>query len=381
MELKKSNNNFAFFPNNDEGNVNLKNSILILNNLKDSIDKGINQSVIDLVNCFICLAPAKDAVTCPKCNNFACRECFKKYFKYKTKASCPLCKGEIKLDELKTNAIVGGIENILFSKEAKDIKKEELENFLENKKKEWEDQTNNINAFVMRLIDYQENIRQYKTSLLDFMRSSMKLIEQTFEQYLQKTEQLMNNLLNFNKDADDSIKNVSIIAENNKKDNYYNEKNIKEVINDIFKMERKKFNEKNKSETSEFLNSEILVVPKINYYELPGGTIKPNEFGDINTKFKSYSYRVGSYEFQYTTKKDNIYTLDCKFSFIAKNKSNSCYFCSINKIVSNKNVKTVPLQLVKQEGNVYKYECEIVLDEFDIKEEIKMKGNIFICTI
>ena len=76
---------------NDDKKNSLKSSYRILNNLYDSVSKDLSQSVRDLTNCFICLSPATNPLSCPKCNNFACKACLKKYFN-NSKKSCPLCK-------------------------------------------------------------------------------------------------------------------------------------------------------------------------------------------------------------------------------------------------------------------------------------------------
>ena len=132
-------------------NKNIKGSILSLN-------KPVSESVLDLVNCFICISPAVNPVSCPKCNNFACNNCFTKIFEGKLKASCPICKNEIISCRLEKKTIIGEIENILYQNKNKEEKIEHLLSKLaEEKKKLWDEQTSTINQRINRIKDYQKN--------------------------------------------------------------------------------------------------------------------------------------------------------------------------------------------------------------------------------
>jgi len=70
----------------------LDNSFIILQNLNANINEGLKknltQSVVDLLSCYICLDKVDDPLLCPKCNNFACRKCLKKYFGKEQKKNC-----------------------------------------------------------------------------------------------------------------------------------------------------------------------------------------------------------------------------------------------------------------------------------------------------
>lgn len=109
---KDNNFQFAGGQKKDIKKMNLKNSYNILNNLYDSISKDLSQSVRDLTNCFICLSPVVDPLSCPQCNNYACKECLKKYFDNQSK-DCPLCKGHVSFNDWKKNTIIDNIEKIL----------------------------------------------------------------------------------------------------------------------------------------------------------------------------------------------------------------------------------------------------------------------------
>ena len=190
--------------NNFIGN-NLKSSLLLLNEINDTINKNISQSVLDLVNCFICLSQVNKPLTWPKCNNFACKKCLEKYFGGEPQKKCPLCKREIKLNELKENKIVEEIEAILNNKEDKVIKFYELSALVEQKKKSWSNQAGNIINLIDKIFKYQEKLEKYKNEFYIFISNSKKLIEETFEDIQKKVELLINSLLSYNTIVDNSI--------------------------------------------------------------------------------------------------------------------------------------------------------------------------------
>jgi hypothetical protein len=73
----------------------------LLNDIFDSLDKNLSESFMTLTQCFICLNPSNNPLACPKCNNFACKKCFLKYFGDESEKVCPLCKQRINKSELK----------------------------------------------------------------------------------------------------------------------------------------------------------------------------------------------------------------------------------------------------------------------------------------
>ena len=145
FHLSRIANNFLFLPNENRNNNNIKNNNnnnpqnLLNNNfleeLNSSFSKNISESVLDFVKCFICLCPAIAPLTCPKCNNFACKKCLEKFFGGNRVKKCPLCKSEIKLSELKENKIVKDIEDILIKDSDKKNKIIELSKLIEEKKR------------------------------------------------------------------------------------------------------------------------------------------------------------------------------------------------------------------------------------------------------
>lgn len=236
--------------------MNLKNSYNILNNLYDSISKDLSQSVRDLTNCFICLSPVVDPLSCPQCNNYACKECLKKYFDNQSK-DCPLCKGHVSFNDWKKNTIIDNIEKILNKNNEKKNKAEELSKLIEKKKKEWNTQTTDINSLIERIHIYQNLLEEYKKAYKSFFNTCQNVIDKIMENYSSKMEKLKDSLTSYKKCANDSIMKLDDINNNNKKNYYSNNEHIKSLINELLAMERKHFNEKNNEETEKFLKSPI----------------------------------------------------------------------------------------------------------------------------
>ena len=82
------------------------------------------------MNCFICLSPAQEPLSCPKCNNFGCKICLESYFRDDTTKPCPLCKQRINFNELKQNSVIKEIEEILNKDDTKKKKYDELANLI-----------------------------------------------------------------------------------------------------------------------------------------------------------------------------------------------------------------------------------------------------------
>lgn len=112
---------------------NIKSSFRALEDLNQTLNKNLSQSVFDLVNCFICLSPAKEPMSCPKCNHFCCKKCFESFFKDETTKKCPICKQDITFNELNKNTIIQDIENIL-NKQGNTNKVKELSKLINEKK-------------------------------------------------------------------------------------------------------------------------------------------------------------------------------------------------------------------------------------------------------
>ena len=355
-------------------------SFSILKNLNESLNKDLTQSVLELVKCFICYNPVVEPLSCPKCNNFACNKCLQLYFGNQRAKKCPLCKQNIELKELKKNEIISEIEKIINKSESQKNKIDELAALIDEKKNLWENQTNNINSILNRIFKYQETLEEYRTEYEIFFSNCQKVIQKTFEDYMKKTEELVNSLLSYNKLATESIIMYDKMSQKNK-DNYYNDKNIKDMINEIISLERKHFNEKNNEETDKFLNSPIKIVPNINLYHVKEMTITKNDI----IKFRKISkkgihFKIGDFQVVYSLNINDGYKTICEFSFTLKNKMNACFFVSQNKITKNGEQTVYPMKLIKNDNNNFVFECYMTFDELnsDNQSWLKLKTDVLV---
>ena len=143
--IPNNNNNL----NNNIDNLNLQNNFALLDDLNDSLNKKLSDSVIDLTKCFICLSPTIDPFSCPKCNNFACKKCLDAYFGGLHSKKCPICKQNIENNELRDNKIMREIKEIINKDESKKNKINQLSNLINEKKLLWENQGNNLNTVLV----------------------------------------------------------------------------------------------------------------------------------------------------------------------------------------------------------------------------------------
>ena len=370
---------------NNNSNDNIDNSFFLLRDLNDSINKNLSQSVFDLVNCFICLSPDNEPLTCPKCNNFDCKKCLEQYFENHREKKCPLCKRYIKLNELKENKIIEEVKKILHKDENKENLVNELSTLIEEKKKNWENQTNNINTCIEKIFKFQEDLQIYKKEYDNLILNCQKLIEETFQDVNQKIESIINSLLSYNNIVDDSIKKYNDIYENNKK-NVYNNSNIKKLINEILSLERKQFNDKSHLEAEQFLNTPIRLVPSFNLYHIKVTKYKKEDFvKGIKTINKGNNFKLGHFELIYNYNNRESNNINCKLTFDLQGYNNKkmCFLLSQVLQYKNKKEKLIPMNLIKNEGNKYIYECNISCEEFSIlnEDEINIKTEAIIFTI
>ena len=104
---------------NDNENINNISIDLISNDIKTILKKDLPDNVIDLTQCFICLSIVSHPLSCPKCNNFACKKCFENYFGNQLTKNCPLCKQSINKKDLKKNKTMREIEKIIYKEDTK----------------------------------------------------------------------------------------------------------------------------------------------------------------------------------------------------------------------------------------------------------------------
>ena len=370
------NNNQAENNRYEEEEEKIFDNFSLLNSFNESLNKDLSQSVFDLVKCFICYNQAVDPLSCPKCNNFACSKCLEMYFGNQRAKKCPLCKQIIELKELKKNEVISDVENILNKVESHKNKIEELELLIKEKKNSWENQANNINSILNRIFKYQDMLKAYKKEYQLFLVNCQDVVQNTFEKYLKKTEEITQNLLNYNK-----LASQSIILYNNMSKRKKDEKNIKDLINEIVNMERKQFNNKNQShdEIIKFLNAPIKMIPIINQYYVKEITLYEKEIKEYNKITKTgIHYKIGDFQLVYTLNINEGYKVICEFSFKVKNGMNACFLASQTKIEKDLEQTLYPMQLVKHENNEFIYECYFPIDRNELGPHkwIKLKTDV-----
>ncbi len=345
----------------------------ILNSINESLNRNLNQSVFDLMKCFICLSPTTDPLSCPKCNNFACKKCLEKYFDHSIKKKCPLCKQDIVFDELIENELITDIEDILNKDIPKNNKINELTNLIEKKKNYWNGQNDNINILIEKFIKYQEIINDYKKQYNLFFLSCQKIIEDTLKTYSKKVEDLINSLVTLNDASNKSIDKYKKLN-NNYINDYYNKNKIKDLINELLIMDRNHFNEKNNDESEKLLNTSIKIVPYINHMVIREIVLKKELFNKYSqNRAKGNHYKLGNYELIYNFITQDGYKAISRLIITAKEGTNSCFLITQNKVINNNKQGFCPMRLIDIKGRTYNYECKINYDEFDIGKEKEVK--------
>ena len=337
---------------------NIKASINSIKQLNESLNKPLSESVFDLVNCFICLSPAIDPVSCPKCNNFACKNCFSKYFGNKNVINCPFCKQEISSYQLKKKDIIEEIENILNQNQNNQEKIEQLKKLSEEKKKFWDNQTNSVNKFLNRINEYKKTLEEYVHEEEKFFQNCLKVTTNILAEFNININKLKDSLLSYNKTFEES-KDFDKFTKNNKYD-----KQIKELIREILYLERKHFNEKNKGELENILKDSKFCAPSLITFKL--NNIKLDKYNSKDIKEKTVKLRnddLGEYEFKFI---QNPITKDvnCSFNFTPDYDKEMSAFVKLTKTDIKGYYKNYPIKFINKEGRKFCYQNTIPFDEF-----------------
>lgn len=366
--------------NYEDKNNNENPSIdLISNDLQARLKKDITESVMNLTQCFICLSIADYPLSCPKCNNFACKECLEKYFGEENEKKCPLCNQLIKKNDLKKNKTIREIEKIIYKEDTKNNKIKELSKIVnEKKKKLWENQEQYLNNLINNVIHYQENMRQYRKKYELYIIKWKQQIDKVFAQYEKKIEKLLDLLLQYrqknSKDLSESIKSKE-------------KKNINSLVNEIVLLDRNFFNEENKKQeinykykangllediikkSNEFFITPILIMPNISNYNIEILYIDQKEFKKGNITKKDYNVHIGNYKLQHIFDTKN-YLVKCKL--LINNERDVSFFPIQKKILDEKFYEIIPMKDIS--GLIdYNYEAEFDINELKNNSKITIR--------
>ena len=364
---------------------------LISNNIQTRLKKDISESVMNLTQCFICLSISNYPLSCPKCNNFACKDCLEKYFGEEDEKKCPLCNQIIRKSDLKRNKTIREIENIIYKEDTKNNKIKELTKIAnEKRKKLWEKQEKYLDNLINNVIQYQENMREYRKKYEIYIIKWKQQIDKVFAQYEKKVENLIDLLLKYKqkygKDLSEPIK---------LKDK--KEKNINSLVNEIVSMDRSFFNEENKKnennykykansllddiiqKSNEFFITPILIMPNISNYNIEILYINQKEFKKGKVNKKNYNVHIGDYQLQYMFDTKN-YLVKCKLLII--NNRDVSFFPIQKKILDEKFYEIIPMKDVS--GLIdYNYEAEFDMNELknNTKLTIRLEAKIQIFSV
>ena len=366
--------------NYEDKNNNENPSIdLISNDLQARLKKDITESVMNLTQCFICLSIADYPLSCPKCNNFACKECLEKYFGEENEKKCPLCNQLIKKNDLKKNKTIREIEKIIYKEDTKNNKIKELSKIVnEKKKKLWENQEQYLNNLINNVIQYQENMRQYRKKYELYIIKWKQQIDKVFAQYEKKIEKLLDLLLQYrqknSQDLSESIKSKK-------------KKNINSLVNEIVLLDRNFFNEENKKQeinykykangllediikkSNEFFITPILIMPNISNYNIEILYIDQKEFKKGNITKKDYNVHIGNYKLQHIFDTKN-YLVKCKL--LINNERDVSFFPIQKKILDEKFYEIIPMKDIS--GLIdYNYEAEFDINELKNNSKITIR--------
>ena len=393
--------NFSSYNNSESNLKDLGDEIC--NNLKNLLNKNNSDTILSLTKCFICLSPSINPLSCPKCNNFACQDCFKKYFGYHTLKKCPLCKQNIKIGELYKNEVLIEIENILSKDETSSKKLIDLKYVFNKKKLKLINKENKLNDIINKLLEYEEKIINYRKEYEIFFLKCKEIIDKTLDEYERKIREVFNILFPNIEDNEvqKKINNKNKINSNNINNT---EEKIKSVINGILSFERKSFNDKNKKnfkeeidtffqiayilskkykkEVLKFISRPIFIIPNISYCSIGFINLEKKHFKH-NIKKKGYNEYLGDFVIQYKLEKDNEYCYLCELNFSLKNKKNTNYFLIQKKIIDDKCIEIYPMKLENDDEKESLYESTINCDEFKNKEikEITMEIKLQVFSI
>ena len=149
---------------------------------------------------------------------------------------------------MKENKIINEIQRLLSGDDDKEKQINGLSKLIENKKKEWFDQNYKIKNINERIEAYKKYIESCKKIYEQFFEKCLELVKKIFDDHFKKTEELAKSFLSYNNVFKQSMVKYDEIEENNKK-NFYTKDKIKDLIDEILALERKRFNKRDNYKT------------------------------------------------------------------------------------------------------------------------------------
>ena len=377
----------------------------LLNSLFDSLDKNLSESFKTLTQCFICLTISNNPLACPKCNNFACKKCFLKYFGNSSRKECPLCKQLISKSELKQKKIINQLEKIMSKNDTRENKIKELSDLINDQKYKWDNEGNEkVNNMINKMLKYQDYLKDYRNEYDNFFIEVKTILDETFDKYENKIKEIINSLTSYNSKYNlDFKKRIMDCIEKDKKkkkDNKSNNDrdNVSFLVREIVSMEREHFNEekreneeneengKYKTENfilerivknyNEFLSKPPIIMPNLSYYSPISIDLSKKDLNEEYIKKKGYNVHVGDFEIKFKFRQDNFYSVLCKFYL--KNNKNAIYLINQKKkLLDSKSYEIIPMKL-SSKNSICTYSALIDLEEFknNSKSIINMETKI-----
>ena len=392
---RRNSPNISFDNSSDdsEDNNNQSNKInnALFDNITDSLDKNLSDSIMNFTQCFICLSKAEEPLTCPKCNNFACKKCLENYFKDQMYKECPLCKIEIYKLDLKPSKIIKEIENLLNLKDNKDYQIKKLNKLIKEKEEVLSDNKEiYLNNLKNKILKIQNYLKEYRKEYQSFISKWEKQIFKLFDIYENKIENLIFGLdFHTEKYKEEFSKKSKYIIDNEKGEIYKNkDEKIISLVKKIISMDRKYFNENKDGflehfpknlviEIKTFMEKPLLIVPNVANYNIVSVDFPKDKFNKKTKKKKDYNFHIGEYEIKYKFNSDDLYSSLCRFSY---NKDTKGIFLVIQKkIIDNKIAEIIPMQLVEKNT----YEANVKFDELTEvgNSMIRMETTVQIFTL
>ena len=357
--------------NNQNNKINNKINNALFNNISDSLDKNLSDSINNFTQCFICLSKATEPLTCPKCNNFACKQCLENYFKDQMYKECPICKTLIYKLDLKPSKIIKEIETLLNLSDNKDYQIKKLNKLIKEKEEVLSDNKEiYLNHLKNKILKIQNNLKEYRKEYQSFISKWEKQIFKLFDIYENKIESLITSLdFHMEKFKEDLSKKSKYTIDNEKGEKYKNkDEKIISLVKKIISMDRKYFNENKDGflehfpknlviEIKKFFERPLLIVPNIANYDIASIDFPKNGLGKKTKKTKDFNYHIGEYKIKYNFNSDDMYSSLCTFSYNKDTKGS--FFVIQKKIIDNKLTEIIPMKLVEKNT----YEANVRFDE------------------